>query len=172
MKLAKLIAAFAALLVLPGIMQAAATAQSGASKITVTYADWQKFTDIKDRFDFTEAGELGILKELEASLQRDAKFYVPDGDHLSVVFTDIRLAGDFEPERGPQWDDVRIVKDIYPPRFVFAYTLTDSAGKVIKSGSEHLTDLNFQMHISIDRDDPLHYEKDMLNTWMDSKIHH
>ena len=111
------------------------------------------------------------MKALEASLQRDAKFYVPDGDHLSLVFTDIHLAGDFEPERGAQWDDVRIVRDLYPPRFVFTYSLTDPSGKVVKSGKENLTDINFQNHISIDRDDPLHYEKDMLNTWMERKMH-
>ena len=41
---------------------------------------------------------------------------VPEGDKLTITFTDIDLAGDFEPWRGPQWDEVRIVKAIYPPR--------------------------------------------------------
>lgn len=140
--------------------------QSGASKISVTYVDWQKFSDIKDRFDWTEPGEQAILKALEASLQRDARYYVPDGDHLTLVFTDIHLAGDFEPERGPQWDDIRIVKDIFPPRFDFTYSVTDPSGKVIKSGKENLVDINFQLHVSIDTGDPLHYEKDTLSSWM------
>jgi len=173
MKISNLMAALAALSIgsFPIVSLAAAHDQPGATKVTVTYVDWQKFSDIKDRFDWTEPGELAILKSLEASLQRDAKFYVPDGDHLTMIVTDIRLAGEYEPERGPQWDEVRIVRDIYPPRFVFTYSVTDPSGKVVKSGKENLSDIDFQNHISIDGSDPLHYEKDMLSSWMQRKMH-
>jgi hypothetical protein len=147
-----------------------APAQPGAEKLTVTFVDWQKFTDIKDHYSPTDSGEEGILKELETSLQRDAKYAVPEGNHLSLTFTDIDLAGDFEPGRGPNWDDVRIVKDIYPPRFSFSYTWTDASGRVIKSGKENLVDMAFQMRLSINQSDPLHYEKDMLKDWMDRKL--
>ena len=41
---------------------------------------------------------------------------LPAGQTLTVTFTDIDLAGDFEPWRGGQAMDIRIVKDVYPPR--------------------------------------------------------
>ena len=89
-----------------------------------------------------------------------------EGCKLTVTFTDIDLAGEFEPWRGPQFDEVRIVKDIYPPGFKFAYTLTDANGKVLKEGTENIRDMNFQMRLLIDTNDTLRYEKDILTDWM------
>jgi hypothetical protein len=167
-KLALFAAALAALASLPAAR--AAQHQPGAQKLTVVYQDWQKFTDIKDRSDPTESGQQQILSDLRTALEFDAKYIVPDGDHLTLTFTDIDLAGDFEPWHGPNWDDIRIVKDIYPPRFAFTYQLTDPAGQVLKSGKENLLDMAFQMRITLNNSDPLRYEKDILKDWMDRKL--
>jgi hypothetical protein len=83
-----------------------------------------------------------------------------------VTFADIDLVGEYEPWRGPQFSDVRIVKSIYPPRFKFAYKITDAAGKTVKEGKEELRDLAFDMRLTIDRQDPLRYEKDILKDWI------
>jgi hypothetical protein len=37
---------------------------------------------------------------------------------------------------------------------------------VVKQGTEHIRDMTFETRITIDRDDPLHYEKDILDEWM------
>jgi hypothetical protein len=65
---------------------------------------------------------------------------------------------------------VRIVKDIYPPRFSFRFEIKDAAGKVLKDGERRLTDLGFMQRLTIDRQDPLRYEKDLLGDWVRSEL--
>jgi hypothetical protein len=90
-----------------------------------------------------------------------------------MTFTDIDLAGEFEPQRGPDFNNVRIIKDIYPPRLTFTYKLTDASGAVLKEGQEKLVDLSFQMSATvIDNNDPLHYEKSMLKDWLNNQFKH
>ena len=95
---------------------------------------------------------------------------VPEGDRLAITFTDIDLAGDFEPWRGPQWSGVRIVKDVYPPAFKFTYAVTDPSGRVVKGGSEDIRDGGFQFRSTIDTTDTLRYEKAVLNDWARSTL--
>jgi hypothetical protein len=87
-----------------------------------------------------------------------------------MTFTDIDLAGEYEPWRGGQWSDVRIIKDIYSPRFVFSYKLTDAAGAVLKEDKVDLRDLTFMMRVTISRNEPLRFEKDILADWIRSVV--
>ena len=77
----------------------------------------------------------------------------------------LKLAG--EPWRGPRFDDVRIVKDIYPPRISLSFRLTDAEGNVVKEGKRELRDLAFMMKINMSfRDDSVRYEKALLDDWL------
>ncbi len=145
--------------------------QSGASKLTVNFPGWEKYTDIKDYYNPTDQGERAILDDLKQALETTAHYRVPDGDHLTLTFSDIDLAGDFEPWHGAQAEDIRIVKDIYPPRFVFTYSLVDATGKVLTAGTEKLTDLAFTQTLSLDTNDSRHYDKAVLRDWMERKLH-
>ena len=87
-----------------------------------------------------------------------------------MKFTDIDLAGEYEPQRGPQFMDVRIVKDIYPPRFDLEFKLTGADGKVISSGKRQLRDLNFMSRLVLPSSEPLRYEKDILKDWLRGEI--
>jgi hypothetical protein len=168
MKLASLLAVILPLITLP--FAAAKPHESGAGKLTVNFPGWQKYTDIQDAFQPTDRGELAILDDLHRALEADAGYLVPDGDHLTLTFSNIHLAGAFEPDRGPDWEDVRIVKDIYPPRFAFTYSLTDASGRVLKSGKENIVDLDFTQRLSLDTSDPRHYDKDLLKEWMERTL--
>ena len=95
---------------------------------------------------------------------------IPAGRKLTMTFTDIDLAGEYEPWRGGQWSDVRIIKDIYSPRFVFSYKLTDAAGAVLKEDKVDLRDLTFMMRVTISRNEPLRFEKDILADWIRSVV--
>lgn len=129
-----------------------------------------KFADVRDFYQPTEKGREAILGRIRDYMVGQARYYVPAGCKLTVTFTNIHLAGDFEPWHGPQFDEVRFVRDIYPPWFKFTYTLTDAGGKVLKQGSEDLRDMNFQLRVILDTTDPLRYEKDILNDWMRSTL--
>jgi hypothetical protein len=144
----------------------ATDSKAATSRITVAFDHPENFTDVKDRALPTEKGRDEILSNIRNFVMDHADRILPAGDALSITFTDIDLAGEFEPQRGAQWDDVRIVKSIYPPAFNFTYTVTDASGKVIKQGTEHIRDMTFDTRITFDRGDPLHYEKDLLDDWM------
>ena len=154
-------------LVLVGALKAA---DAPASKTEVVFDHPEKFTDVRDSYVPTDKGRDSILDTLRTFLVHRTEHLIPDGDKLVITFTDIDLAGEYEPWRGAQYDDVRIVKDIYPPAFKFTYSVTDPSGKVIRQGSENIRDMNFQMRLTIDPSDPLRYEKDILDEWARSKL--
>jgi hypothetical protein len=83
---------------------------------------------------------------------------------LAIEITDIDLAGQFEPWR-VRADDVRIMRDVYPPRIALRYTLTDN-GAVVARGEDRLVDVNYLANADARlAGDPLRYEKAMLRTW-------
>jgi len=163
---------FAAVLATAASVFAAAPAAVN-TRVEVLFDHPEKFTDVKDSFMGTDKGRDSYLALFKEYLEQRAPRYLADGQTLTITFTDIDLAGDFEPQRGPNFSDVRIVKDIYPPRLKFSYKVVDASGAVVKEGQEKLVDLSFQMTSSpIDQQDPLHYEKSMLNDWLHSQFAH
>ena len=141
-----------------------------APRTEVIFDHPENFTDIKDRALPTEKGQAEILSTLRSFLVDRSDRLLPPGYSLRMTFTDIDLAGDFEPQRGAQWDDVRIVKSIYPPAFKFTYSVMDPSGRVVKQGSEDIRDMTFDTRITFDGGDSLHYEKDVLDDWMHANL--
>ena len=95
---------------------------------------------------------------------------LPAGQQLAVTLTDIKLAGAFEPWRGPQFDDVRIVKDIYPPRIDLRFTLKSADGAILAEGERTLRDVGFLTRGMANTSDPLRYEKRMLDDWLNREF--
>jgi hypothetical protein len=153
-----------------GTIFAADAGKPKAGAVTVIFDHPEKFTDVKDAFMPTDKGRDGILDEIKQFIQDKATAYLGAGQTLEVKFTEIDLAGDFEPEHGPQFMDVRIVKEIYAPRFDLEFKLTGADGKVISEGQRKLRDLNFMSRLTLPASDPLHYEKDILKDWLRTEI--
>jgi hypothetical protein len=93
------------------------------------------------------------------------EIYVPAGMHLEIKVTDVDLAGDFEPWRSPQFDHVRILRGIYPPRISLEFRLTDGSGALVSAGKRVLYDIAYQQRVVRPSDDYLRYEKDILRDW-------
>ena len=139
-------------------------------RVEVIFDHPEKFADVKgDSMDSPKGRDI-MLDQIREFLETRATELLPAGQKLALTFTDIDLAGEYEPWRGGQWSDVRIIKDIYPPRFVFSYKLTDATGTVLKEDKVDLHDLTFMTRVTIGRDDPLHYEKDILGDWIRSVV--
>ena len=85
---------------------------------------------------------------------------------LNIRVTDIDLVGDFELFRGPQADQVRITKGLYPPHIVLEFEVMDSTATVVKSGKRDLTDIDYQLRSVYPTEDYLRYEKDILRDWL------
>ena len=152
-----------------GALWAADKPAPADSRVTIVFAHPEKYTDLKDNgtdFD-NERGRDHYLPLLKEHLEQEAGRQLAPGQKLTITFTDIDLAGDFEPWRGPQFGDVRIVKEIYVPRLTLTYQLTDETGRVLKEGERKLVDLAYQTRMTgTFRDDPLRYEKSMLSDWL------
>jgi len=103
----------------------------------------------------TDKGRDAILAQLKDYIRQRASLYLADGQKLAITVTDVDLAGDFEPTRGTNWEDVRIIREIYPPRVNLSFQVTDADGKVVKEGTRRLVDLAFEMNVPINNTDPL-----------------
>ena len=136
----------------------------------IVFFEPEKFTDVRDSY-MGEATRTTYLEQIRDHVLEQAKYYVPEGHKLLVTFTDIDMAGDFEPWHGARWTDVRIVKDIYPPRINLTFRLVDAEGRVVKEGKRELRDLAFLMKISLNfRDDSVRHEKALLDDWIRSEF--
>ena len=136
----------------------------------IVFFEPEKFTDVRDSY-MGEATRTTYLEQIRDHVLEQAKYYVPEGHKLLVTFTDIDMAGDFEPWHGARWTDVRIVKDIYPPRINLTFRLVDAEGRVVKEGKRELRDLAFLMKISLNfRDDSVRHEKALLADWIRSEF--
>jgi hypothetical protein len=149
----------------------ASDAATAAPRTDVIFDHPENFRDVRDAMTPTDKGRDSILDSIRSHLVERTSSMLPEGYKLTVTFTDIKLAGDYEPWRGPQWDQVRIVKAIYPPYFKFTYQVTDPSGRVVKSGTEDINDLDFQDRIVLDTGDPLRYEKQILDDWAGRALH-
>jgi hypothetical protein len=140
------------------------------SRAEVIFFEPQKFTDVRDSY-MAEGDRAGYLDQLRNHIVRQAHRFIPPGHTLQVTFTDIDMAGDFEPWRGPQWQDVRIIKDIYPPRMELSFRVTDAEGNVVAQGDRVLRDLAFMMKIPMaSQNDPLRHEKALIDDWLRSEF--
>jgi hypothetical protein len=162
-----LTAASAAWLISAASLSAETAAKaSAASRVEVTFVDPDKFSDAADASRGSDYGRDGNLDILKEHLERRASRAIGEGQKLVVKITDVDLAGEVEPWRGPRLQDVRIVKEIYPPRIDLSFQLLDSAGAVVKEGTRHLTDMSFLMNVSPIRKDARIYEENLLDDWI------
>jgi hypothetical protein len=168
MKTNRLIAsALAALLAATATVFAAEKAAKTDEKTQVVFSHPEKFADVQDAYN-SDAGRDALLNLLADYIKQRSKTYVGDGQTLLITVTDVDLAGDFEPWRGPQMQDVRVVKDVYPPKIDLEYKLVGADGTVVKEGKRQLRNLAFMMNISINRDDQMRFEKALIDDWFRS----
>jgi hypothetical protein len=158
-----LAALFGLAAVSPALAQEAAATNS---KVLVELDNPLKFTDVRDAYLPSDKGQIANAEMVRDYIVQKASEYVPDSYKLDVKITNIDMAGDFEPWGKADADDVRIIKDIYPPRIDLSFKLVDSAGNVVKEGTRELRDLNFLMKIDIRRSDPLRHEKALIDDWI------
>jgi hypothetical protein len=144
----------------------AAETGKAAPPVEVTFVSPEKFTDVTDRYAGGDSGRDDYLSRLKEHLQKSAAPRLAPGQKLAVAFTDIDLAGDFEEWRGIHASDIRILREIYPPRMKLKFTLTDSTGKVVKEGARELIDGAYLLSKPGFSDDELRYDKKLLDDWL------
>ncbi len=135
------------------------------ARAAVTFDHPEKFTDLKDSISGTDKGRDYYLKIIRTLVEEEANHLLPAGQKLAITFTDIDLAGDYLPSM-PANRDIRVMKDVYPPRMKFTFQITDASGAVVKEGEERLSDMNYLQTPGLNRSDELFYDRAMLRDWL------
>lgn len=149
---------------------AASSLNAAASRIEVIFDHPEKFTDIKDSAIPTDKGQDAILHEIRSYLEGKAAHYVPEGCRLTITFSNIDLAGEFQAQNGLEWQNIRVVTDGASPAYKFTWKVTNAAGALVKEGKEDFRDLDFGARIILDRSDPLRFEKAYFDQWMSDRL--
>lgn len=134
--------------------------------VSVSWEDPERFTEIRRSHNPTEARRGNWVEQLAQHLRVRAQARMPVGERLEVVFTDIERAGEFEPWRGIQFQDTRIVRELYPPHIDLRFRHLGADGTVLAEGERSLTDGGFLMRGSPGDSDLLRFEKRLLDDWL------
>ncbi|QNP41679.1 DUF3016 domain-containing protein [Lysobacter solisilvae (ex Woo and Kim 2020)] len=141
-------------------------ALAAAGPVDVRWDDPANFAEIRYSSNRIESRRGDWVEQLARHVRDYAAPRLPAGERLEVTLTDVDLAGDYEPWRGPQFLDTRFLRDIYPPRISLQFTRTDANGTVIAQGERKLRDPGYLIGTSLVSNDPLKYEERMLERWL------
>jgi hypothetical protein len=135
--------------------------------VSVAWADPATFTELRRSRNRWDSERGGWLTDLAKYMRKRAEAQLPAGERLQLTIVDIDRAGDYEPWRGPGQQDIRIIRDIYPPRMTVQYKRIDASGAVVAEGERKITDPAFLINAAPFNDtDPLRYEKRMIDSWL------
>lgn len=139
--------------------------------VRVDWADPAGFSELRYSGNRQEARRGNWVEQLARYLQESAARQLPAGQALRVTITDIRRAGSYEPWHGPNLQDARIIRDLYPPRITLQFTRLDAQGAVIDQGERKLVDHGFLSGSArLGDSDPLRYEKSLLDDWLQREL--
>lgn len=138
-----------------------------AGPVSVAWADPATFTELRRTYNRWNNERGSWLTDLAKHMRKRAEAQLPAGERLQLTIVDIDRAGDFEPWRGLGQQDVRIIRNIYPPRMTVQYKHFDASGALVAEGERRITDPAFLVNAAPFNDtDPLRYEKRMIDSWL------
>lgn len=118
----------------------------------------------RDRFELREGR---WVRELAGYLRERAAARLPAGQRMEVTLLDIDRAGDYEPWRGPQVSDIRIMRDLYPPRIQLRFRQVGPDGQILAEGERRLVGYDFLNRVPVaGGNDALRHEKRLLDDWL------
>ncbi len=139
--------------------------------VEVQWTDPAQFSEIRYSANRREARRGDWVQDLAEYLRKKATTRLPQGDRLEVTITDIERAGDYEPWHGIQFDTIRYMRDIYPPRITLDFKLVGADGSVRSQGTRKLTDMSYlQRSVPLGESDPLRYEKRLIDDWLRDEL--
>lgn len=142
-----------------------------AAEVKVTWEEPESYSDVRPSNETRKRFRDRTFSQLEAHIVELAQS-LPESQTLSITVTNVDLAGEVWPSQfvgfgmgGP--NDIRVIRRIDIPRITFSYSLSDENEQVIVSEDDvTIKDMNFmESAIRRHRNDPLSYEKNMLDDW-------
>jgi hypothetical protein len=139
--------------------------------VSVQWSDPSEFTDLKFSGNRWRAAQGDWVYQLAEHLRDTAAERLPEGERMDVTITDIGRAGRYEPWHGMRLQDVRILRDHYPPSMKLEFRHYGADGAVLAEGSRELRDTGYLMGGSnIGGQNNLYYEKKMIDEWVRDEL--
>ena len=144
-------------------------ALDAAGPVAVSWSDPALFSEVTYGVDRRRTLEGIWVRELAEYLRESAAPRLAAGDRLEIRLLDIDRAGEFEPWHAPRGQDIRVLRNVYPPRINLEYRLVDGSGAIKASGEERLVDLSYLSRggtLPHATTDTLRHEKRLLDDWL------
>ncbi|KGI76740.1 DUF3016 domain-containing protein [Oleiagrimonas soli] len=145
---------------------ALAQTDTGGPAVQVRYDDPAHFSEARITPPSERLGADDYLQPLKRYIEQRAARMLQPGQRLSIVITDIKRAGSYEPRMGAAGTWIRVIRRTYPPRIDLHFTLRDAQGAVLREGKRTLTSPNFMSSVSPTDTDNLRYEKALIDRWL------
>ncbi|WP_335903590.1 DUF3016 domain-containing protein [Shewanella algae] len=140
-----------------------------SGKVKIEWQSPKDFRDIKSASELQSRYEKRLFDTLTKTLDKDVSSSLKDNQKLELTVTDVDLAGDVRPTFGATANDIRVVKNVYPPKISFSYRLLEG-DQVVVAGDEKLTDMQFLDHVDRINSDSFRYEERMLKDWFQKTL--
>ena len=141
-----------------------------SADVTVQFEQPDHYTDLSLGGSSSQSIQDDLLKQIEKHFKRLGERFLPKGDVLNIDVRDIDMAGAVEPWQTPNLSNTRIIRDVYLPKITLHYVWHDQVGVLKADKQETVTDLNYLMMLDsrlYNNNDPLRYEKAMLDRWFE-----
>lgn len=140
--------------------------------VQVQWTDPSGFTDLKFSGNRWRAAQGSWVEQLAEHMRKSAEKRLPEGERLEVTITDLNRAGRYEPWRGMHLQDVRFVRDHYPPSMALQFKHYDANGELLAEGSREVRDTGF---LTMGGGNPgsrdnLYFEKRMIDGWVRDEL--
>ncbi|MCL1078876.1 DUF3016 domain-containing protein [Parashewanella spongiae] len=141
--------------------------QDGA--VTITWKDPTHFRDIKSSGERQSRFQNRLFETLTKNINKLTSNVLKENQTISLEVTNLDLAGDVRPTFSAASNDIRVIKNIYPPRITFSYKVLEGKNEVFK-GDEKLSDLAFMDTIHNAMNKPFNYETKLLKNWVNRTL--
>ena len=143
-----------------------------AAEVKLEWEDPKTFSDMEEDGFYSEKLFTRFSEKFEDFVKEEASEYLPEDALLSITVKDVELAGEYEFWRGSGFEDVRIMKDIYPPRLKFSYTVKDADGQLVKEGMAQITDMTYLWNVAdpVRRSKAFYYELQLMEDWLRQEL--
>ena len=134
--------------------------------VSVDWTDPAGFSDLRFSNNSWEARRGDWVTQLATYLRDEAAGQLQPGQSMDVTITDIQRAGRFEPQHGVNYNHVRVMRDVYPPRMTLEVRITGPDGQVLAEGERRLSDMGYLQNATPLDTDALRFEKRMIDDWL------
>lgn len=143
-----------------------------AGRVQVQWTDPAEFSDLKYSGNRWRAAQGSWVEQLAEHVRESAEKRLPEGEKMEVTITDIHRAGRYEPWHGLNMQDVRFLRDHYPPSMSLEFRLYGADGQLLAEGVRELRDSGYLTTGGANpmARDNLYYEKRMIDSWVRDEL--